>query len=68
EELQEKMMQEVSHLHKKVRLRIPQSHYELVSEIRGAGNILSCEYEENDILLEAEIPHHLERKVFHFLS
>lgn len=66
--LMERMVQEVSLLRKVVKLRIPQSQYGLVSELQREGKVISCEYEENDILLEIEIPHHLERKVFHFIQ
>ena len=67
DELMEMMILEISRLRKVVKLRVPQSHYALVSEIQREGKVISCEYEENDILLEIEIPHHLERKVFHFI-
>ena len=67
DELMELMIREISLLRKVVKLRVPQSHYALVSEIMGEGKVLSCEYEENDILLEIEIPQHLERKVSQFL-
>lgn len=66
EDLQDKMIQEISHLHKRVKLRIPQSHYALVTEIMMVGKVLSSEYDENDIILVADIPHLMERKVFHF--
>ncbi len=68
DELMEMMIQEISRLRKVVKLRVPQSHYALVSEIQKEGKVISCEYEENDILLQIEIPHHLERKVFHFID
>ena len=67
EELMALMIREIALLRKVVKLRVPQSHYALVTEIMGEGKVLSCEYEENDILLEMEIPHHLERKVSHFV-
>ena len=68
--LAEAMIREVSLLRKQVRLRVPQSHYALVSEVMSEGKVLSCEYEGNDILLEVEIPRALERKValFEILS
>ncbi|MBU6446488.1 MAG: 50S ribosome-binding GTPase, partial [Verrucomicrobia bacterium] len=66
--LMERMIQGISLLRKVVKLRIPQSHYALVSELQQEGHVLSCEYEENDILLKIEIPHHLERKVFNYMS
>ncbi len=65
--LLEQMIQEISALRKVVKLRVPQSHYALVTEVMREGKVISCEYEENDILLEIEIPHHLERKVAHFI-
>lgn len=65
--LMELMIREISLLRKVVKLRVPQSHYALVSEIQREGKIISIDYEQNDILLEIEIPHYLERKVFHFI-
>ncbi len=65
--LLELMIKEIALLRKVVKLRVPQSHYALVTEVMREGKVLSCEYEENDILLEMEIPHHLEHKVAHFL-
>lgn len=64
--LQERMMQEIGKLRKKISLRVPQSHYALVSDVMKEGKVLSLEYEENDILLEVEIPVHLEKKLSHF--
>ncbi len=68
EDLMNRMIGEISTLRKVVKLRVPQSDYALVTEIMNEGKVLSCEYEENDILLEIEIPHHLERKVSHYVS
>jgi GTP-binding protein HflX len=65
--LTELMIQEISLLRKCVKLRIGQSHYDLVSELMRDGKILSREYEDNDILLEVEIPMHLEQKVAPFI-
>jgi GTP-binding protein HflX len=59
----ELMIQEIALLRKIVRLRIPQSHYALVSEVIREGKVLSLDYSENDILLEVEIPRALERKI-----
>lgn len=63
EELLELMAHSLSSLRKEVRLRIPQSEYGLVSELMREGRVISCEYEENDILLHIEIPGRLEYKV-----
>jgi len=65
--LMDQMIREISLLRKVVKLRVPQSHYALVTEVMREGKVHSCEYEENDILLEIEIPHHLEQKVSHFI-
>lgn len=61
------MMKEISLLRKVVTARIPQSQYALVSELMREGRVISCEYEENDILLKAEIPSRLEHKVHPFI-
>jgi GTP-binding protein HflX len=65
--LMERMTKEISLLRKVVKLRVPQSHYALVTEVMKEGKVISCEYEENDILLEMEIPHHLEHRISHFI-
>ncbi len=67
DDLMEMMMKDVSLLRKTVQCRIPQSHYGLVSELMREGRVLSCEYEENDILIKLEIPGRLEHKVLPFL-
>ena len=65
--LLDQMMKEISLLRKVVQARIPQSHYVLVSELMREGRVISCEYEENDILIKVEIPARLEHKVKPFL-
>jgi len=66
DDLMQMMIREISLLRKTVHLRVPQSHYALVSEVMREGKVISCEYEANDILLDVEIPCHLEKKVAHF--
>lgn len=61
--LMEMMTQEISSLRKQFKLRIPQSHYALVSELMREGRVLFCDYEENDILLHIEISNRFEHKV-----
>jgi GTPase len=65
-ELLQLMMEQIEALRKKVHLRIPQSHYALVSEIMRDGKVFSLEYEENDILIKVEIPSSLEQRVARF--
>ncbi len=67
DELLGTMMEEISRLRKVVKLRIPQSHYALVSELMRDGRVISSEYEENDIVMEVEIPAQIEHKVLPFL-
>jgi GTP-binding protein HflX len=67
DQLLEIMTQEISLLRKLIKARIPQSHYVLVSELMREGRVIRCEYEENDIVIEAEIPARLEYKVRPFV-
>jgi GTP-binding protein HflX len=60
------MMEEITALRKIFKLRIPQSHYALVSELMREGRVIFCDYENNDILLQVEIPGRLEHKVKQF--
>ena len=65
--LMELMIEEIAALRKTVRLRVPQSHYALVSELMREGKVLQCDYEENDILIHVEVPSRLEPKVKPFV-
>jgi GTP-binding protein HflX len=67
EDLLDIMIKEISNLRKVVKLRIPQSHYDLVSLLMREGRVLTSDYEGNDVLLHVEIPRHLENKVLPFL-
>lgn len=66
EELTEMMIEEIAKLRKHVSLRIPQSQYALISELMREGKVIFSDYEENDILLDIEIPARLEHKVQSF--
>ena len=66
EELLALMSKEVAALRKVFKLRIPQSQCALVSELMREGRVLFCDYQENDILLEVEVPQRLESKVKEF--
>lgn len=63
----EGMTKAIASLRKKVNLCVPQSHYALVSELMKEGKVISIEYEDNDILIEVEIPSHYENKVTQFV-
>ncbi len=55
EELQQAMIQELAKQRRVAKLRIPQSDYAVVSEIMRSGKILNQEYDENDVLIKAEM-------------
>ncbi len=67
EDLSQAMMETIKGLRQVCNLRIPQSQYDLVSELMSDGRVIACEYEENDILLSVDIPKRLEHKVKEFL-
>lgn len=56
EELEELMIEQISKQRRVVSMRISQKDYHITSEIIRLGNILRQEYEENDILIRADLP------------
>ncbi|NGX64042.1 MAG: hypothetical protein KR126chlam6_01466, partial [Candidatus Anoxychlamydiales bacterium] len=68
DDLIDKIIMEISSLRKIVKLKVPQSYYKLVSEIIKEGRIISIDYKDNDILIEAEIPKILEKKLEMFID
>lgn len=50
------MMREIKEKRRHLQLRIPQSDYKLISEIRRIGQVLEERYEENDVVIQAEVP------------
>ncbi|MFN4173780.1 MAG: GTPase HflX, partial [Parachlamydiaceae bacterium] len=62
-ELEELMIKELSKLRKTVTLTIPQSDYATVSQIIREGQVISQEYQENNIIITAEIPIWLANKL-----
>lgn len=63
ENLQQAMVEELAKRRKILHLRIPQSDYGVVSEIMRTGNILSTEYDENDVLMKVDLPGAIAGKV-----
>jgi len=55
-DLEEVMIQELNKQQRQVVLRIPQSHYAIVSEIMRSGNIVKQEYDDNDVILKVDLP------------
>jgi len=56
EELLETMVEELSKRRRTLKLRIPQSDYQVVSELMRVGKILYQDYEGNDVLMRVDIP------------
>ncbi len=67
DELQDQMIQELNRRRTIVHMRIPQSEYQKVSEVMRLGNILSQDYEENDVLLRVDIPQSLAGKLKNYI-
>lgn len=55
-DLEELIINELKNFRKIIHLRIPQSDYAVVSEIMRVGHIHHQIYEENDVLLEVDLP------------
>lgn len=56
DQLLARIVEELSNWRRKLYLRIPQKDYGIISELRRVGHIILEEYDENDVLVEAEVP------------
>jgi GTP-binding protein HflX len=65
--LLECMSEEISNLRKTVKVKIPQSRYDLVSRLIKEAFVLEQEYVDNDVLMEVEIPKLLEHEIKPFI-
>lgn len=65
--LLEAMQHEISNLRKIVKVRIPQSRYDLVSRLIKEAFVLEQEYVDNDVLMSVEIPKLLEHEIKPYL-
>jgi len=61
--LKQEMLNRLKERRVRMKLRIPQSDYHKVSEAIREGNIINQEYDENDILIEVDLPRTI---TFHF--
>ena len=59
DQLAEMMIQAVASLRKTITVRIPQSHYDLVTLLHREGNVHFENYEENDVVMMVDVPHTL---------
>ncbi len=55
-ELEEMIIEELQKRRKLIKLRIPQSDYGVVTDMMRVGHIVEQEYEENDVIIEVELP------------
>lgn len=62
------MMDELSKRRKEVTLRIPQSRYDIVSQMMQTANILYQDFEGNDVVLRAEVPKEKLSKLEEFIQ
>lgn len=56
QDLMDLMIDELKKRRRVVSLRIPQSNFGVVTEVKRLGRVISEEYEENDVLLTVELP------------
>jgi len=56
------MMQELAKLRRTIKVKIPQSDYQLVTLLHREGNVHLEEYEDNDVVMLVDIPVHLMHK------
>jgi len=67
-DLLEEIDRQLAATHRRVTVRIPQSQAGLVSRIHQSGRVLSQRYEDNAIILEAEVDHALEGQLRDYLA
>lgn len=68
DDLLELMTKEIEFMRRTVHLRIPQQDYGKVAEVIRQGQILTQDYEENDILLKVSIPASLAGKLSKYIE
>jgi len=67
EDLKEAMHREIQSLRKVAHFKIPQKEYQIVSEILRHGRVLEQEYEENDVIIRAEVPVNLAERLHNYI-
>ena len=68
DELLKMMMSIIKDFRTVVKVRIPQKDYSLVSLLMEEGRVIAQEYEENDVVLEVEIPSFLRHRVEKYIE
>lgn len=65
--LTEMMIDELNKRRKVVSMRIPQKDYAIVSDLIRLGNVISQEYEDNDVCLKVDLPSDIAGKYARFI-
>lgn len=68
DDLLQEVDRQLAATHRRVTVRIPQSQAGLVSRIHQSGRVLSQRYEDNAIIVEAEVDHALEGQLADYLA
>lgn len=68
DELFHLMMDELAKRRQEVTLRIPQSRYDIVSQMMQSANILYQDFEENDVVMRVEVPKERLSKLEEFIQ
>ncbi|MBN4066775.1 GTPase HflX [Simkania negevensis] len=68
DELEQRMIEELSKNRTTLKLRIPQSQYHLVSTLIRKGNVHYQDYEDNDIVMRVEMPNFMLSQVEPYLD
>ena len=64
----EEMMNVLKNRRKRVVVRIPQSEYQIAAEVIREGTVFSQTYEENDILIDVELPITHAQQLSHYVT
>lgn len=67
DDLLDLMVEELSKSRQVVKLRVPQSKYDVVSEVMRDGRVINQDYEENDVLMTVEMSSDLKGRVEQFI-
>lgn len=68
DELEEMIAETLAEMRKRVVLRVPQSEYHVVTAAMKKGVLLNLEYDENDVIVEIELPTSLLHTVSKYIS
>ncbi|MFT4552394.1 MAG: GTP-binding protein HflX [Chlamydiales bacterium] len=67
DDLMDLMVEELSKRREVVKIRVPQSQYDVVSEVMRKGRVINQDYEENDVLMTVEMSSELKGRVEEYI-